>query len=622
MSTCDIQHDSPACGATRHADGTVRWCVWAPFCETVQLVLFDEQGNSDEVAMDREPGTGYFVHEAAGVGEGQRYAYRLSSGLVRPDPASRWQPDGVHRPSAVMAPHQFRWKDEHWSGVARDDLVIYELHVGTFSPAGTFDAIIPRLGALRELGVTAIELMPVAQFPGVRGWGYDGVHPFAVQNSYGGPHGLQRLIDICHQAGLAVIVDVVYNHLGPEGNYLAEFGPYFTDRYHTPWGTAINFDQSGCDGVRAFVLENVRHWVRDFHVDGLRLDAVQTIFDSSSPHILKQIKEAAQEEADQLGWPVHVIAESNQNDVHHLNLPGRGHGLDAVWSDDFHHSVHALLTGERQGYYMDYGRLEHLVKALNHTFVYDGCHSAYRGRCYGTHAENRPGDRFVVCLQNHDQVGNRSQGDRFGTLLDPTRQRLAAGLLLLAPFVPLIFMGEEYGETRPFPFFCSFSDSRLAAAVWRGRREECSKLGMSDEVPDPQSEATFQSAQLGWSWADSAASRGLRDLYRDLLKARRDWPALRDVWQRNASLIGTGSAPQVLRLVRGGHSPGGEQTLVADFNLSHVTQPLRESVRQGSKLLLSSENVRYHGSRTLATPSDVLLPFEFLVRGPTSWESP
>lgn len=621
MSTCEIQLEFAPCGAIRQPGGAVRWRVWAPFSDSVQLVLVDDAGNPVDVPMESEP-NGCFTHEIAGVAEGQRYGYRLANGFVRPDPASRWQPDGVHRPSAVMSPHQFRWNDEHWAGVPRDELVIYELHVGTFTSAGTFDAIIPRLEALQDLGVTALELMPVAQFPGERDWGYDGVHPFAVHNSYGGPLGLQRLIDTCHQAGLAVILDVVYNHLGPEGNYLGEFGPYFTEQYHTPWGSAINFDQPGCDGVRAFVLENVRHWVRDFHVDGLRLDAVQTIFDSSSPHILRQIKQAAQEEADQLGRPVHVIAESNQNDVQLLDPPDRGHGLDAVWSDDFHHAVHALLTGERHGYYLDYGQPEHLIKAFNHTFVYDGCPSEFRGCAYGTHVEHRPGDRFVACIQNHDQVGNRPQGDRLATLLNPAQQRLAAGLLLLSPYVPLMFMGEEYGETRPFPYFCSFADPHLAESVLAGRREECARLSWQVEVPNPQAESTFESAKLSWSWADASAANGFRCLYRDLLSARRTWPALRDVWQRNACLVFSGDAPLVMRLVRGGNSLDDDLALVAYFNLSNVERPLAEAPRLGSRLLLSSENVRYDGSRTVATPMDVLLPFEFLVRGPSSWESP
>ena len=633
------------CGAVMLDDGTIHWCVWAADAESVDLVLVDDDGRQREIPMEHEP-SGYFMQETVGIGEGQRYGFRLNGGPLRPDPASRWQPDGVHRPSAVFCPEHFFWTDHEWTGVPREDLVIYELHVGTFTPEGTFEAIIPRLESLRELGITAIELMPVAQFPGERNWGYDGVHPFAVQNSYGGPHGLQNLINACHHAGLAVILDVVFNHLGPEGNYLGEFGPYFTDHYHTPWGAAVNFDQAGCDGVRPFVLENVRYWVRDFHVDGLRLDAVHAIFDSSPHHILLAIKEAATYEADLRGWPVQIIAESNQNDVRLLDPPETGCGwadawetddgavaapsisggcsLDAMWSDDFHHVVHTLLTGERQGYYVDYGRPAQLVKVLNQTFVYDGRYSLYRDCRYGTEVGHRTGDRFVVSIQNHDQVGNRAWGDRFGTLLSPAQQRLAAGLMLLSPHLPLLFMGEEYGETRMFPFFCSFGDPALTDAVRKGRREEFAQLGEDEEIPDPDALLTYEFSKLSWTWPDGSPEAALRRLYRDLLDARKRWPALRDFQTRRAELLPGRNAPGVLRFVRGGHRPEEKDALVAYFNLSREPQPLPDTGETGcccSMCLLSSEHRDYGGSRTPACPLDVLLPFEFQVYGPCSWEA-
>ena len=346
-----------------------------------------------------------FVHREREVEEGLRYAYGLPRGLQVPDPASRWQPDGVHKPSAVFSPGRFSWSDSEWQGIPREQLVIYELHVGTFTPEGTFAAIVPRLASLRELGVTAIEIMPVAQFPGTRDWGYDGVHPYAVQESYGGPHGLQELIDAAHREGLGVLLDVVYNHLGPEGNYLARFGPYFTDRYHTPWGEAINYDGPQSDAVRQFFLENARMWIRDFHADGLRLDAVQTIFDFSPRHILADVQTAVYEEGARRNVRVHVIAETDQNNVRLLQPQDRGgYGLDAVWSDDFHHAVHALLTGERQSYYEDFGTLGQVVKAFNKAFVRDGGYSRLppppprhaRGRhrphaAGGLRAEPRPG---------------------------------------------------------------------------------------------------------------------------------------------------------------------------------------------------------------------------------------
>ncbi len=386
-----------SCGALAQADGSVRWRVWAPKAKQVDLVLI--HGDHRDVRPLEPEEHGYFSGTAADVPDGQRYAYRLDGGPERPDPASLSQPDGVHGPSAVVRPGNFAWSDQGWKGVRRQDLVFYELHVGTFTPEGTFEAIIPRLHGLRRLGVTAIELMPVAQFPGTRNWGYDGVQPYAAQNSYGGPHGLQRLVDACHAAGLAVFLDAVYNHLGPEGNYLHEFGPYFTGRYHTFWGSAVNYDDSGCDAVRDYVVDNARMWLEEFHVDGLRLDAVHALFDSSPVHVLREIQEAADDAAARTGRRRHVVAESDLNDVRLLLPPERGGlGLDAQWSDDFHHTVHAYLTREQQGYYQDFGKAEDLARALKDTFVYAGSYSPSRRRRHGAPVGGLGGDRFVVAI--------------------------------------------------------------------------------------------------------------------------------------------------------------------------------------------------------------------------------
>jgi len=604
-------------GPQQLEDGRYEWRVWAPARRCVNLVLFahgEDAEVCDVVPMLRDEHD-FFVSCPISASDGQRYGIQLDNGPIRPDPATRWQPDGVHHPSAVWQADRFTWTDADWKGIHRADLVIYELHVGTFTAGGTFDDVIPRLESLRELGITAIELMPVAQFPGNRNWGYDGVHPFAVQNSYGGPQGLQRLVDACHRTGLAVIVDVVYNHLGPEGNYLLEFGPYFTERYRTPWGLAFNFDQQGCDGVRSFVLDNVRSWVRDFHVDGLRLDAVHAIFDLSPCHILAEIKQTADAEATR-GWPVHVIAESDQNDARLLDSPSQGLGLDAVWNDDFHHAVHALLTGERQAYYMDYGTAAHLLKALNNTFVYDGCFSRHRGRTLGTRVRHS-GDRFVVCIQNHDQVGNRVVGNRLGTLLSPSQQRLAAGLLLCAPHIPLLFMGEEYGETRPFPYFCSFLDTGLVEAIRQGRRVEHA-ADSCDLGPDPQSNRVFESARLNWSWPDNSLAAGLHRLYRDLLHARRRWPAFRDFDTRTADLLPDDAAAKVLRLKRGKTTADEQTSVVAYFNLTGQEQPL-DDLTPGFELLLASEASGYRGTRRPSQSVQSLLPYEFQIYGPSHW---
>ena len=350
------------------------------------------------------------------------------------------------------------------------------------------------------MGVTALELMPIAQFAGTRNWGYDGVYPYAPQQSYGSPYGLQRLVDACHAQHLALLLDVVYNHYGPEGCYVHEFGPYFTARYHTPWGRAINYDDRGSDAVRACVLDNVRMWREDYHVDGLRLDAVHAIFDASPRHILRDIQDIATTITQRLGRPLHVVAESDLNDVRLLLPPERGgYGLTAQWSDDFHHTVHAYLTGERQGYYSDYGRVQDFPTLFEETFVLTGGYSRHRDRCHGAPIGGLPGDRFVVCLQNHDQIGNRAQGERLGTLLSPPAQRLAASLLLLAPHLPLLFMREEYGEEQPFLFFCSFGDADLVEAVRRGRHAEFEAFHADGGViPDPQAEATFAASCLTW----------------------------------------------------------------------------------------------------------------------------
>jgi maltooligosyltrehalose trehalohydrolase len=604
------------CGAWGRPDGSAVWRLWAPRAARAELVL--HEGWRQPLPMEPEP-RGHFRIERANVPEGQRDTYRLDGEREIPDPASRWQPDGVHGPSAVLRPERFRWTDANWRGVHREDLVIYEAHAGTFTPQGTFEAIIPRLPALRELGVTALELMPVAQFPGARGWGYDGVFPYAVQHSYGGPHGLQRLVDACHAAGLAFLLDVVYNHLGPEGNYLWGLGHYFTDHYRTGWGSAINYDGAGSDAVRDYILDNVRMWVEEYHVDGLRLDAVHAIFDFGPVHILRAIKEAADDSARRRGWPVHVIAESDLNDVRLLLPPKRGgYGLDAQWSDDFHHAVHTYLTGERQGYYEDFGDVEDLARVLEEPFLYTGRYSRHRDRRHGAPSGGLPGDRFVVSIQNHDQVGNRARGDRLSTLVNSPAQRLAASLLLFAPHLPLLFMGEEYGEENPFLYFCSFEDPQLARAVSEGRRKEFAAFAWQGEVPDPQAETTFAASRLGWSWPEGTPRAGMRRLYTDLLAARREWPALRDFRQRAARLLPGGKPKAVLELIRGGrvHEPG--KTAQVYFNLTDRPQPLPPA-GEGQALLFHSEAHRYAGGRQEGTQPGQLLPYECVALGPRGW---
>jgi maltooligosyltrehalose trehalohydrolase len=460
-------------GANRLPDGTWQFLLWAPHSRSVSLKLVE---NGRTIPMDALQG-GYHQAVVGDLSAGTRYCYCLEDGRELPDPASRFQPEGVHGPSQLVDTGAFRWTDHNWKGRKLQGSVLYEVHIGTYTREGTFDGLVPHLPRLVELGVTSIEIMPVAQFPGARNWGYDGVYEYAPQNSYGGPEGLQRLVDAIHAHGLAVILDVVYNHLGPEGNYLNAFAPYFTDRYRTPWGQALNFDGPGSNDVRRFFRENALYWLEDYHFDALRLDAVHGIFDLSAQHFLAELKEAADELSQKLGRPIQLIAESDLNDSRLLRDRAHGgYGLDAQWSDDFHHSVHTLLTNERRGYYEDFGGIQPLVSTLQDGWHYRGQYSPHRQRSHGNQPADIAPSRFVVYDQNHDQVGNRAAGDRLSTVVPFEALKLAAGVTLLSPFTPLIFMGEEYGETAPFQYFTSHGDPALVEAVRRGTPRRVRRL--------------------------------------------------------------------------------------------------------------------------------------------------
>jgi maltooligosyltrehalose trehalohydrolase len=477
------------------------------------------------VLMRSKP-CGYFHAVVDAVSAEALYRYRLNHEKVRPDPASRHQPQGVHGPSQVVT-DQFEWGDSSWQGLPLEEYVLYELHAGTFTPEGTLDAIIPRIAMLKHLGITAIELMPVAQFPGNRNWGYDGVYPYAVQASYGGPIALKKLVNACHQLGIAVVLDVVYNHLGPEGNYLADFGPYFTDEYKTPWGQAINFDDAGSDEVRRYFLENALYWVIDFHVDALRLDAVHAMVDPSARTFLEELAATVHQAGERLGRNVYLIPESNRNDARIVRACGLGgSGCDAVWNDDFHHSLHALLTREQSGYYVDFGGIEDLEVSYREGLLYSGQYSKYRQRRHGNSSKQVPAKRFVVYAQNHDQVGNRMLGDRLSTLVSFEQLKLAAGVVLLSPYIPLLFMGEEYGERAPFLYFVSHGNPELVEAVRRGRREEFVRFSWIGDIADPQSEDTFLRSKLNWELQSEGQHRILRLFYQGLLRLRREIGAL------------------------------------------------------------------------------------------------
>ncbi|HEX9788452.1 MAG TPA: malto-oligosyltrehalose trehalohydrolase [Candidatus Binatia bacterium] len=517
-----MQNHAEKIGATYLGDNACRFRVWAPALAAVGVRFV----GSDRLIALEPSGRGYHDAIVEDVVPGALYFFQLGRDQQRPDPASRFQPRGVHGPSAVVDP-QFSWEDAGWSAPALDEYVIYELHVGAFTPAGTFEAIIPYLDYLAEVGVTALELMPVAQFPGERNWGYDGAYPFAAQNSYGGPDGLKKLINACHRRGLAVALDVVYNHLGPEGNYFREFAPYFTERYQTPWGAAINFDGPDSDEVRQFFIQNALYWFDDFHIDALRLDAVHAILDHSPFTFLEALSLEVEREAKRLDRRMFLIAESADNNARLLRPRERcGYELDGQWNDDFHHSLRTLLTGERRGYYQDYGDFSQLVKAYREGFVYSGEYSRFRRRRHGISSRDVPARKLVVFAQNHDQVGNRMRGDRLTQAGSFEQLKLAAGLVILAPFLPLLFMGEEYGETAPFPYFVSHSDPELIEAVRRGRRMEFAEFDWQGDVPDPQDEATFLSAKLDHELRHQGEHKVLLDFYRELIRLRKTIAAL------------------------------------------------------------------------------------------------
>jgi maltooligosyltrehalose trehalohydrolase len=498
--------------------------VWAPFSDTVLLHIVSP---SDELVTMTKAPAGCWETVVHSPCREIRYFYRLGEGTDLPDPASRYQPEGIFGPSATPS-DEFEWTDPNWFGIPLERYVIYELHVGTFSPEGTFEGVIPHLDRLRDLGIQAIELMPIAQFSGTRNWGYDGVFPYAVQHSYGGPVGFQRLVNACHQRGIAVVLDVVYNHLGPEGNVLLRFGPYFTDRYKTPWGAALNFDAAYSDQVRDFFIENALYWITDYHVDALRLDAVHAIYDHSAQHILEEITQRVHQRGTDLNRRAYVIGESALNDVR-LIRPAElgGYGLDAQWNDDFHHAMHVLLTEEHRGYYADFGDFQHMAQAFAEGFVYSGRFSVSRKRRHGNSSRDIHPSKFVVYSKNHDQIGNRMLGERLSRITSIDSFKLAQAAVILSPYIPLIFMGEEYGESAPFLYFVDHSDPELIDAVRRGRAREFSDFNWASEPPDPQDPATFQRSILNHDLLRQVDHKALFDYHHELISLRRSLPGLR-----------------------------------------------------------------------------------------------
>lgn len=526
--------------------------------------------------MTREPG-GWWAGPA--VVPGTDYAFSLDGGPPLPDPRSPWQPHGVHAASRAFDEGAHRWSDAGWAGRSALGAVVYELHVGTFTPEGTLDAATGRLDHLADLGVDLVELMPVAAFPGVAGWGYDGVALYAVHDPYGGPAALQRFVDAAHARGLGVCLDVVYNHLGPSGNYLGAFGPYFTDRHHTPWGSAVNLDGEDAAEVRAFVIDNALRWLRDFHLDALRLDAVHALADDSPRHLLAELADAVAALEQEVGRPLSLIAESDLNDATTVMPTARGGmGMTAQWDDDVHHALHALFTGEGHGYYADFGSPAALAKAFTEVFVHDGGWSSFRGRRWGAPVPaDTDGHRFVTFSQNHDQVGNRALGDRPSRRLTDAQLAAVAALVLLGPYTPMLFMGEEWGARTPFQYFTDHTEPELAEAIRRGRTEEFSAHGWSElygvevTVPDPQSPGTVRASRLDWSERDRPRHRRLLSFYRDLVALRRAEPDIA-TGDRAATSMDAADDGTWLVLHRGGLA------VVVNLAAASVLVPLRGPV--------------------------------------------
>jgi maltooligosyltrehalose trehalohydrolase len=566
-----------------------RPAVWAPRASRVELVSSGERH-----PMAARDG-GWWASPVA-LPPLTDYAFALDGGEPLPDPRSPWQPAGVHGPSRTVDHDSFGWSDAAWSAPPLADAIIYELHVGTFTAEGTFTAAIDRLDHLVELGVTHLELMPVAEFSGQRGWGYDGVDLYAPHHGYGGPEGLKRLVDAAHARGLAVLLDVVYNHLGPDGNYLSRFGPYFNAKYTTPWGEAVNFDEAGSHEVRRFVVDNARMWMRDYHLDGLRLDAMQAVFDMSAVHIGEEIADATHRLAEELGRRLVVTAESDLNDprlVRSVELGG--YGMDAAWADDVHHALHAALTGERSGYYGDFAAPDALPLALRDPYLYADAYAPSRDRRHGRSAGDLSGHRFVACLQNHDQVGNRARADRIGQIVSEGRARAGAALLLCAPYVPLLFAGEEWNASTPFLYFTDHADPALGRAVSEGRRNEFAAFGWDpSDVPDPQDPASFAVSRLRWDERETGRHAEMLSWYRALIRLRREIVELRD-GDRDAVRV-TGEAGGLLVVDR------GPLRLAVNLGSGMVDAPVEGEVR-----LRWPEDLAVRGGSVPLPPDGVII---------------
>ncbi len=582
-------------GVSIQDNGSLKFKVWAPNVQQVELNISSPYHLRKPMIPEQN---GVFTTYVDILSFPVEYTYILDGYTERADPASTWQPMGVNGPSKVCDHTSFKWNDEDWTGLDLKEMIIYELHVGTYTAQGTFKSVIDKIPHLKQLGINTIELMPIATFAGERNWGYDGVLLYAPQESYGGPIGLKQLVNACHQNGIAVILDVVYNHFGPEGNHLEDFGPYFTSKYTTPWGKAINYDGEYSTFVRDFIIENAIHWLKYFHIDGLRLDAIHGIFDQSAYHILEELRDRFAKAAEEEGRQACLIAESDLNDPKYVSPQTNGGcGLDAQWNDDFHHSVHSFVTGSRVGYFEDYGSVEYISKALTDGFVYDGIWSNFRKRYHGKSSAEIPGFKMVNFIQNHDQIANASHGLRLASLVDKKKYLLASTLLLLSPSTPLLFMGQEWATKTPFYFFTDFEDTELQEAVRKGRLKEYSLNGISEGFRDPGDIETFRECLLDWNWNKDEECMEVFRHYQKLIALRKDHPALNRSADSQTNVNYSEEGEWIT--IEKSTNKGDSCIVVINFSESPKTIHVDNHVYQ-SKALYSTENIhQFNDSITL-----------------------
>lgn len=577
-------------GINFHMDAPASVKVWAPKARKVCLQI----ENGKRIDLNRQL-FGFWTASSKEIQPGQRYCFEINGNKSYPDPASLSQPDGVNQSSETLDLEKIREiRDKDWRGFPLHELIIYELHVGSFSAEGNFEGATKKLDHLAELGVNTIEIMPVSSFPGNRNWGYDGVFPFSVQNNYGGAFELVKFVNACHKKGFAVILDVVYNHLGPEGNYFNVYGPYFTNKYSNIWGRAINFDDAWCDGVRDFFMENAMMWLRDFHIDGLRLDAVHTIMDDSPKHFVRELSENVQKLNKETGMRHFLVGESDANDSKYITpVKDGGYGLASQWCDEWHHSLHALLTGEKQGYYSDFGQVKQLAKSYRHAFVHDGVFSSFRKKIHGNSTHGIPGSRFVIYTQNHDQTGNRLLGERMSSLVDFESLKLAAAAMIFSPFVPMLFMGEEYAENNPFMFFVDLQNPALKKKIKNGRKREFKNFWNKQVPPDPFDIEVFERSKPDWTKMKEKPHNQMFSFYKECISIRKDNPFMKSC-NREHLMVRETSDDKAIVLLYQTRKKG--MMVMMNFSDEIINESIPEDDNYRSEMVLYSAHKKWGGS--------------------------